>query len=60
LNDDKVYCFEHLEKQHMEGGRMGLLLRQPNQDREYILEMFGTSEIEEEKEDVRRGRGKAN
>lgn len=51
LNDQKTYCADHLKKEEAQNAKVTILVRKPNEDRKYILSMFGKICIEEEEED---------
>lgn len=60
VSDKKVYCAEHLKKEEAENTKVTLILRKPNEDRKYILSIFGKVEIEQDEEEIeRRGRAKS-
>lgn len=45
-SDLKTYCDEHLKKEQIDGSKITILVREPNSDRKYILDMFGKIHFE--------------
>lgn len=60
VKEKKYYCYEHLKKDVEPKTKVTLYLRYPNEDRKYILSMFGKVTVEEEAEEVeKRGKPKS-